>query len=605
MSAITLADLLGSDPTTFANAAASWKGLADDLDKAAGDLNHGTQDLIYAWPSGPASAAAGAKVDSLRAEVNAAYNPANRIAQALDDHARAMTDLRNQAQQVIDGARAQGYGVDVVAQVVTAPLADWNPAPNPSSRTQPSPQPQPAPVDPSRPGPSAQDLATQHAQEIANSLGSLVARARGLDDSTANTISQNLPDPVSGFGTLTMPAVSRDDMLGQKGRDPKSVNEWWRSLTPAQQDQVIADYPDLVGWLDGVPAVDRDKANRINLERQRAALNNQKSDMYRQIDELNRRAASEGWSDERADSQKISDLLNQIAAINKKITGLDVVVNRLNRTDGPQAYLLGLSTDGNGRAIVSVGNPDVADNVATYVPGTYAKLDGDIAGDINRADTMAKDAGQVAPGERTAVVMWLGYDAPQSVVPAAMHSDYAVHAAADLRRFEDGLRVTHDGSIPAHQTVLGHSYGTTVVGYAAGSGSLNADDVVFVASPGVGVDHASELHLTGYGSTEGHVYATTAEHDIIAKAGGPKQLVAEVAGELDPWYNSRVDGNLSDPRYLILGQSPVNGDFGATVFASDPGSLNAFDAHSQYWDRNNIARKGMAKIVVGDGASLR
>ena len=50
---------------------------------------------------------------------------------------------------------------------------------------------------------------------------------------------------------------------------------------------------------------------------------------------------------------------------------------------------------------------------------------------------------------------------------------------------------------------------------------------------------------------------------------------------------------------------PVNGDFGATVFASNPGSYNAMAAHSQYWDRNNIARNGMARIIVGDGETLR
>ncbi|MFD8492808.1 alpha/beta hydrolase [Amycolatopsis sp. NPDC059657] len=48
---------------------------------------------------------------------------------------------------------------------------------------------------------------------------------------------------------------------------------------------------------------------------------------------------------------------------------------------------------------------------------------------------------------------------------------------------------------PSHNTTVGHSYGTTVIGHAARDEHLAVDDIVFVASPGVGVNHASELGL--------------------------------------------------------------------------------------------------------------
>ncbi|MEK8109345.1 alpha/beta hydrolase [Micromonospora sp. M12] len=41
--------------------------------------------------------------------------------------------------------------------------------------------------------------------------------------------------------------------------------------------------------------------------------------------------------------------------------------------------------------------------------------------------------------------------------------------------------------------MLGHSYGSLVVGVAAREHGLAADALVFVGSPGVGVSHAAEL----------------------------------------------------------------------------------------------------------------
>ena len=100
---------------------------------------------------------------------------------------------------------------------------------------------------------------------------------------------------------------------------------------------------------------------------------------------------------------------------------------------------------------------------------------------------------------------------PESLGPAA-HDDDAVAAAPLLDNFVSGLRATHDGSF--HSTVVSHSYGTAVAVEAASHGrTLDVDDVVFVASPGVTVDHASDLHLSGGHGHADHVYATTAKYD--------------------------------------------------------------------------------------------
>ena len=224
------------------------------------------------------------------------------------------------------------------------------------------------------------------------------------------------------------------------------------------------------------------------------------------------------------------------------------------------------------RTCCAVGNPDTADNVATYVPGMGTDI-GNMGKDIERGDTMAADARRADPSEDTAVIMWLGYDAPDGL-SAATSEEYATDATDNLRRFQEGLRATHEGE-RSHNTVIGHSYGSLVVGHTAsedvtGDGradGIAADELVFVGSPGVSVDDASEL-----GMDPDNVWATRAKWDII-------RAVPDWGGH---------------------GQDPSFPEFGGRRFESDPGDPdNERAAHSGYWRPGNKARENMAEIITG------
>lgn len=137
---------------------------------------------------------------------------------------------------------------------------------------------------------------------------------------------------------------------------------------------------------------------------------------------------------------------------------------------------------------------------------------------------------------------------------------------------------------------MGHSYGTTVVGYAArSSAELDTDEIVFVASPGVGVDSVDELKLHNAASPRDHVWATRAENDIIEWTINPAKDVLE--------------GGF---HYLRYGMDPIypGSDgypgFGARVFTSDPGPVtDPIGTHSAYWTDNNQFRRNFAKIITG------
>ena len=195
------------------------------------------------------------------------------------------------------------------------------------------------------------------------------------------------------------------------------------------------------------------------------------------------------------------------------------------------------------------------------------------AGELSRAGRVAVRAGELQPGASTSAVMWLDYDAPDFVDEGAGRGR-AEAAVAGLRRFQDGLRATHDGPA-AHLTVLGHSYGSLVVGTAATGGGLAADDVVFVGSPGVGVDSAAELRMP-----PGRVWSSTAR----ATSSIGRRWRRAACSRTWRWPDALpVAGPLAafgrPEDELWHGHNPSDPAFGARAFPSQPDA-----GHIGYWE---------------------
>lgn len=327
------------------------------------------------------------------------------------------------------------------------------------------------------------------------------------------------------------------------------VARWWRGLTAGRREAAIHGAPATIGALDGVPVVDRDRANRLWFEAEYAAI-------------------TAGQSDESDGSD--SDGPDGCVVV---VRAMDVIKRYIDaeatRARG-RAYLVGFSREGRGRTIIATGDPDTADHVVTNVQGTGASLE-TVRAELDQSDAIVDRVGQLSRRSETSTITWLGYDAPQDLLESAS-DDRAVVGGELLRSFQDGLRATHDGR-RSHNTIIGYSYGSTVVGHAAAAAPLDVDAVVFVASPGVGVDHVSDLRLP-----DGcRVYATTAENDII---------------RLTPDF--------------VHGPQPIADEFGATVFESDPGTDGEWftaglsgEAHSQYWNTDSDSLRNFAAIILG------
>ncbi|MBB5866977.1 hypothetical protein F4553_000356 [Allocatelliglobosispora scoriae] len=421
------------------------------------------------------------------------------------------------------------------------------------------------------------DWETSHAPALGAAVDLLRAMSQAL---LHHAVQQRGASAADGASSGGVPAQRIPvSQIPHTGADPAAVRDWWAGLTQRQREDLMHHQPQRIGALDGIPAADRDTANRV--------------------------------------------LLEQLLRKDPHNPGLDALHDRLAGKHDPRAYLLGLAANGDGRAIVAINNPDESANVITYVPGTGADLS-KIDGDLVRADRMAADANQLDPTRQTSAVLWLGYDAPDSIVPDAMNPGYAENAAGGLSRFQDGLRITHEGE-PSHNSIIGHSYGSTTVGIAGRDQGLAVDDMIFVGSPGVGVDNAGDL-----GISSDHVWSTTAANDPIQYAVVPHPLapipsviVNEARGE------------------LIHGLNPSRDEFGAHVFTSDPGTPLITTkhvsvqvpllpvppnpvwsgptvevgtdvpvgvdphAHSEYWDSRNESRSNIARIATGNYDEVR
>lgn len=269
--------------------------------------------------------------------------------------------------------------------------------------------------------------------------------------------------------------------------------------------------------------------------------------------------------------------------------GMDAIQKRFDTytSESSRPYLLGFDGKDMGRAIVSIGNPDTADNVVTYVPGTFAELKS-IDGDIGRAERLQLRAEREDLAHSTASIVWLGYDAPQGIATDATETKWADNAKEPLGNFIQGIEEANHRENGVNQTLLGHSYGSLVVGETMSMHiDLPVDNAIMVGSPGVGVDHAKDLNIS-----PDRVFAATSDHDLI-------NLAPPTARDpLSPkaWWDS------FDDHTIVHGTDPTTDDFGGQVFEVPDGKWPMEDwemmpAHSQYWDERPLG--SLAKIVTG------
>jgi len=351
------------------------------------------------------------------------------------------------------------------------------------------------------------------------------------------------------------------------GTPPGAVAAWWAGLSPDEHRWEIVQDAVALTALDGIPADARDQAARFLLYRQRAALRQRAAAL----------AAPRGGG--LPDGVRRQEL----ASVDAELAGIGATLARLDTDGGPRAYLLRLDPAHDG-VVAAVGDPDRAGNVVTFVGGVGSGLHA-AGAELTWLDAIAGASDAGSPTAETAVVGWIDYAAPPTLADAVTDRP-ARTAAGPLTTFEQGLRATHGGG-PAHETLLGYSYGSTVAGVAARDSTPDVDDIILVGSPGADVDTAARLHVAA-----GHVWATAAANDVIRFAVNPAGRALGLLGA-------------GRPDAMWFGTAPTSPAFGAHVFTSDPGSFfHPARAHEAYFDPGSTSLANIARIVTGDGADV-
>lgn len=365
------------------------------------------------------------------------------------------------------------------------------------------------------------------------------------------------------------------------GTDPKQVAAWWKSLTKDQRDELLRTKFQEIGQLRGLPSDVLDQANRARItdDAQRFGVERDRLDTA-----MAERAAALGIDPATSDGQ--TKLLNdpeyaslmeerQVAATKAENAAaaqksLDEAEVFAHDKGWPKSDVRVLAYDpygprGDGGLAIAYGNPDTAKNLAVCVPGTGSTLD---SFGISQAGNLRAQMGP----DGNATIQWLGYDAPGWTPGEVGSPELAKEGGRNLVADVNGYRAAATGD--QHLTVIGHSYGSTTVGYA-GLNGLAADDIAFVGSPGVGASNVDQLSVGA-----GHVYAGATEHDPV------------VQGTSSDWFTA--DGKST---------GPYDKAFGATVFGT-PESTSLLGAHSQYYAEGSESVSNLAKVATGDGGSV-
>jgi alpha/beta hydrolase family protein len=222
---------------------------------------------------------------------------------------------------------------------------------------------------------------------------------------------------------------------------------------------------------------------------------------------------------------------------------------------------------GDGRAAEVFGDLSTATRVAILVPGvdtTLADFDRGLGGVARRAPGVQGRVLYQQLGKRSrdvAVISWLGYDPPEGIGLAAATEGRARDGAAALTAFVHDLRRQRpDVAV----TLIGHSYGSVVVGLAAPR-LPEVADVVAMGAPGIGADSAGELGGA-------RVWSALAPTDWIRR-------IPQV----------RMFG-------LGLGRRPSSAGFGASALPTD-----GVAGHDYYLAEGSATLRAVSDVVLSGG----
>lgn len=310
---------------------------------------------------------------------------------------------------------------------------------------------------------AARELAKARAQRLSAQIAEALDRLGAADADAARDIDEAFASPTPPATAATFPAGAAQEgatVADWPAMSQDRIGAQIAAMTAAQRQQLIARHPQQVGNTDGVPWDMRAAANRVNIAQ---AI----------VEDVDDPAARE----------RVEFYRGLLAEIEDPALGGDRVDRQILAFDPQRSSLVELN-----------GSLSAAGGVAVLVPGLNTTIEGSAANTATARRFVAATRGEVA------TITYLGGPFPRGdlidgLLDAA-DPKYALDMAPRLVAFSEDVDRTLDHTgreIPV--TVIGHSYGGSIVGTAESLG-LTADRTLYVAAAGagVGVDEPSDWH---------------------------------------------------------------------------------------------------------------
>jgi pimeloyl-ACP methyl ester carboxylesterase len=576
---ITYGVLKAANPSAYSTAAAALQTVIDGFEQAIVDVNqHVYQQLRNSW-SGQAATAAIASIGSTVSDYQATLDYLARFHGLLVSAYEGISDAQAYLKAAEAIAASNGWQMDADGQARPAAAS----AVHNRSLVQQLWQ------------------SMQQNPEYAEMVD-MISRALSMAQAVNDQISQAMDDPeqygrgknwradaaAAQSSATALEAKLERTLIPANGTNPAEVLAWWMAMSPATQVQLVKDEPGLIGALNGLPSMVRDKANRIVLANDIAAdqakvasLTIEEEQLKAEIAErLNANVPARGPIAVELQN-KLQSVESELNASQSQLAGLSSLQSQLQATTTrwgqsqkqttlPPLYLLGFDTNASGHAIVACGNPDTAKNVAVYVPGLGTSSNSThFYFDVQHTENMTMQADQDTGADSNSTILWLGYNSPQ-ISPSEHALDVAgtqdaTDAVPKLTSFLSSVHTLNKDL--GNLTLVGHSYGSLVVGETARASTLPVNNIVLLGSPGVSVNRASQLNIS-----PNHVWAGAASGDPVARLGR-------------------------------FGISPTSSDFGGHVIDVDSAGVG-MGAHGEYFDTYGNANGNPGRSSLDNIASI-
>lgn len=536
-----------------------------------------------------------------RTSANPAGAPSARVAEAAAGQTRSTTDGTNRPDgqhQRDDGPPSPESMIAAVAVTPVLPGAGGDTAPRTGQRR----------ADGSDRIGAAHDRPGGERATEGKSPGSDDPRARISGDPPAPPRPNDVSQIVSELEGLRTNADDGDTATVHDRA--QTVRDRWTSLSRAEQDALLDSetrdgHRSGLGDLDGLPAHVRDALNRHNLVEDMVRHHPDDDvairDFARHLDahlanpDANPRPA--GLEVDATTGRDLTAPPGKLARLAAAFTGESAGLRSSRNVDATWNAVYGYpeggqprqlytydpaAFDGDGRVAVVVGDLDAAGAVAVHSPGITTTVRS-VEPNVDNAENHYLRARQERPALQTAVVSWIGYDAPSGLGIVSQTSTQTFAEAG-------GHRLAHDvagmvGSRLDHPDIhlFGHSYGSTTTAYAGAGGRLAGyvSSVTLLGSPGAGpLTHASQF---GAGVD---VYVASSSRDLVTWAGATEGGgTNRVAG----WI--RGVGQGVDPAMLEFGAARLTSEYAAPELARGMG------AHTNYFATENIGPDGRPVLL--------